>query len=153
MRVVCLALLASVLLASAPAPAFADATAFLGVSTTPARRPAKGIAIGVSLVIVGFEFEYSDSGEDEKEGAPALRTGMGNVMLQTPAIGGGVQFYVTAGAGAYRERLAWMPEEVAGADQQYPARWKLPYSIDQMLEHAVAHPMRHRKQLERLMEG
>ena len=52
---------------------------------------------------------------------------------------------------AWREHLAWMPDDVEGSDKQYPARWKWPYTIDQMLEHAVMHPMRHRRQLERLM--
>ena len=33
----------------------------------------------------------------------------------------------------------------------YKARWGEGYNIEQMLEHAVVHPMRHRIQLERLM--
>jgi hypothetical protein len=33
----------------------------------------------------------------------------------------------------------------------YKSRWNEDYSIEQMLEHAVVHPMRHRIQLERLM--
>jgi hypothetical protein len=32
----------------------------------------------------------------------------------------------------------------------YPSRWKVPYSIDAMLEHAVMHPVRHALQLEEL---
>lgn len=35
--------------------------------------------------------------------------------------------------------------------QNFTARWGAPYGIEQMLEHAVVHPMRHRIQLERLM--
>ena len=35
----------------------------------------------------------------------------------------------------------------------YLCRWGEPYMIDQMLEHAVVHPMRHRIQLERIMAG
>ncbi len=34
---------------------------------------------------------------------------------------------------------------------QYKSRWGDEYSVEQMLEHAVVHPMRHRIQLERLM--
>jgi hypothetical protein len=98
-------ILSGVVLLLAPGQAIADATAFLGVNTSPSRRPAKGVAVGVSLLIVGFEFEYSATSEDEEEGAPGLRTGMGNVLLQTPGIVGGMQLYLTAGAGVYRERL------------------------------------------------
>ena len=86
-------------------PAFADATVFIGSTTTPANRAAKGAAIGVGLLIVGFEFEYSSTSEDALEDAPGLRTGMGNVLLQTPFPVAGMQFYATVGGGGYREEL------------------------------------------------
>ena len=35
--------------------------------------------------------------------------------------------------------------------KQYLSRWGEPHTIEQMLEHAVVHPMRHRIQLERLL--
>ena len=35
----------------------------------------------------------------------------------------------------------------------FKSRWGEDYNIEQMLEHAVVHPMRHRLQLERLMAG
>ena len=60
---------------------------------------AKGVAIGVGLLIIGFEFEYSDTGEDFEEGVPSLRTGMGNVLLQTPLPLLVMRFYVTVGGG------------------------------------------------------
>ena len=85
--------------------AFADATVFIGAATTPAMRAAKGFAIGAGLIIVAFEFEYSDTSEDLLEGAPSLRTGMGNVLLQTPIAIQGFQPYFSTGAGGYRERL------------------------------------------------
>ena len=84
-------------------PAFADATAFIGVTTTPDNRMTRGFAAGVSLIIVGFEFEYGDTRQDEVSAAPSLRTGMFNMLVQTP--GTGTQLYVTAGGGLYRERL------------------------------------------------
>jgi hypothetical protein len=87
------------------APAFADATIFLGSAMNPANRAVKGFAIGVSLLVVGFEFEFADAGEDTPEAAPSLRTGMGNVFVQTPVAIAGLQFYATTGAGFYRERL------------------------------------------------
>jgi hypothetical protein len=36
--------------------------------------------------------------------------------------------------------------------KQYVSRWGEPHTIEQMLEHAVVHPMRHRRQLERILE-
>lgn len=37
--------------------------------------------------------------------------------------------------------------------QTYKSRWGVQMSIEAMLEHAVVHPMRHRIQLERILEG
>src|SRR5512143_1376542 len=82
-----------------PATAFADATIFLGANTTPSNRTVKGAAIGVTLIIVGFEFEYANTSEDLENGAPALNTFMGNGLVQTIPISG-LQFYATAGGGA-----------------------------------------------------
>jgi hypothetical protein len=31
------------------------------------------------------------------------------------------------------------------------SRWGEPYTVEQMLEHAVVHPMRHRFQLQRIL--
>jgi hypothetical protein len=98
-------LLAALLLLALSTPAFADATLFLGSTMTPSNRAAKGVAIGVGLLVVGFEFEFADTGETPLEAAPSLRTGMGNVLLQTPIPIGGMQFYFTTGGGFYRERL------------------------------------------------
>jgi uncharacterized damage-inducible protein DinB len=52
---------------------------------------------------------------------------------------------------AWREHLAWMPDDVAGSANTYKSRWGMPYTIEEMLEHAVVHPMRHRIQLEGLL--
>lgn len=95
-------------------PSFADATAFLGSTITPANRPVKGVAVGIGLLIVGFEFEFAGTDEAIAEAAPALRTGMGNVLLQTPFPVAGMQFYATTGAGLYRERLGARQETHAG---------------------------------------
>ena len=106
--------IALLLVLSAAAPAFADATAFIGSTTTPANRPTRGIAVGVSLVIVGFEFEYANASETPEDAAPSLWTGMGNVLLQTPIPVAGMQFYVTTGAGLYRESLGERQETHVG---------------------------------------
>jgi hypothetical protein len=107
---------AACLLLFASTPAFADATLFIGTTTTPTNRAAKGAAIGVGLLIVGFEFEYASTNEDLAEAAPSLRTGMGNVLLQTPFPIASMQFYVTAGGGGYRETLAAREETHFGAN-------------------------------------
>jgi hypothetical protein len=88
-----------------PQPTFADVTAFIGISPTPESRAVRGFAFGFGLLIVGFEFEYSNTVEDELEGLPSLRTGSGNVLLQTPVEVSGVSLYGTVGGGLYRERL------------------------------------------------
>ena len=83
MRLARLWLLAAALLLTA-SPAWADVTAFIGTATAPSNRTARGFAIGAGLLIVGFEFEYGDTVEDLPDAAPSLRTGMGNVLIQTP---------------------------------------------------------------------
>jgi opacity protein-like surface antigen len=88
------------------APAYADLTGFLGANMTPANRLVKGVAAGAGLLLIGVEFEYANTADDAKTVAPELRTGMGNVLLQTPFAIFGLQPYVTTGAGFYRERLA-----------------------------------------------
>src|ERR1051325_7137953 len=45
-------------------PAWADLTAFVGTGTTPSNRTARGFAFGAGLLVIGFEFEYSDIKED-----------------------------------------------------------------------------------------
>jgi hypothetical protein len=97
-------LIALILLLTA-SPAFADVTAFIGSTSTPTNRAAKGFALGMGLLIVGFEFEYASTSEDPAEAAPSLRTGMGNVLLQTPGAIMGLQPYFTTGAGMFRESL------------------------------------------------
>jgi len=92
-------------LALTAAPAAADLTGFIGTATSPSSRPVRGAAFGIGLLIVGFEFEFADVSEDVPTGAPALRTGMGNVLLQTPVPIMGIQPYFTSGGGVYRERL------------------------------------------------
>lgn len=105
-------LVASVVLAgllASATPAHADATLFLGITSTPENRATRGFSAGFGLLVLGFEFEYANTVEDLAEAAPGLSTGMGNVLLQTPGLGG-VQAYVTAGAGLYRERLGAFEE-------------------------------------------
>ena len=98
------AIAALLLVGLTPRPAKADATVFLGTTTSPTHRTVKGFAVGVSLVIVGFEFEYANTAEDAALNAPSLQTTSGNAFAQTFGLPG-FQLYATTGAGAYRERL------------------------------------------------
>jgi hypothetical protein len=130
-------LLPVVLLLIAATPAFADATVFLGSNMTPTNRVAKGVAIGVGLVVIGFEFEFSDTGESVDDPAPSLRTGMGNVLLQTPFPIGGVQFYFTTGTGIYRERLQEQQETHIGFNTGGGAKISLLGPIRARLDYRV----------------
>jgi hypothetical protein len=102
--------LALFLVGAAAAPARADATAFLGATTTSTNRQVRGAAIGTGLLIVGFEFEYSSTSEDTGDASPSLKVGSANGLLQTPFPILGFQPYVTAGAGIFRERLGTLSE-------------------------------------------
>ena len=96
-------------IAALPRPAAADATVFIGKTTSPVKNTVRGFAAGISLLIIGFEFEYASTTEDEVLLKPSLRTTSGNVLIQTPGLTK-FQLYLTTGAGFYRERL--------GSDQE-----------------------------------
>jgi hypothetical protein len=98
-------------LAAAATPARADVTAFIGLSPTPDNHLVKGFSAGVSLLIVGFEFEYANLSEDDVELLPGLKTYSGNVLVQTPT---STQLYATVGAGAYQESLGDTDETHVG---------------------------------------
>jgi hypothetical protein len=110
-----LVLAAALLLAAAP-HALADVTLFLGSATSPTARQARGFAFGGGILVLGFEFEYSDTREDPADAAPSLRTGMGNILLQTPVAIAGFQPYFTTGAGGYRESLNGASETQLGGN-------------------------------------
>lgn len=89
----------------ASTPARADATLFLGATTTPANRVVRGGALAAELLIIGFEGEVAFTPDDPKAVAPSLVTGSGNVLVQTPFPILGFQPYLTTGAGLYQEKL------------------------------------------------
>jgi hypothetical protein len=115
-RTLAIAATAIVLVATAAAPARADATAFLGANTTPSNRPVKGFAVGMGLIVVAFEFEYATTSEDVAATAPALKTFMGDLLLQSPLPIFGVQPYFATGGGLYRETLGGHAETGAGTN-------------------------------------
>lgn len=94
----------------------ADATVFIGAAGDPANRQVRGFAVGVSLLVVGFEFEYAHAVEDLTERAPSLKTGSGNIFFQTPFPIAGLLFYYTAGGGLYREELGTLRETNFGVN-------------------------------------
>ena len=106
-------ILLAALLVSVAAPAYADLTFIVGSNQTPANRAVKGFAIGGGGMIA-TEFEYATNGENIAEVTPALRTFMGNLMVQTPFAVAGFQPYATVGLGYYRERLDTLQESGFG---------------------------------------
>jgi hypothetical protein len=65
----------------------------------------RGGALGVGLLIIGFEGEYAFTPDDPRASAPSLKTGIGNVVLQSPVPFFGIQPYFTTGGGFYQEQL------------------------------------------------
>jgi hypothetical protein len=59
----------------------------------------------MGVLLFGFEFEYSSTGDNVEASAPSLKTYMGNVLIQTPFEIFGIQPYFTTGVGGYRESL------------------------------------------------
>lgn len=101
-----LAALALALVLFLPSVARADITAFLGRNSAGDDSSiARGFAFGASLLVIGVEFEYATTSEDETEAQPSFRTISGNAVFQTFGLPG-FQLYYTTGVGNYRERLA-----------------------------------------------
>jgi opacity protein-like surface antigen len=117
--------LACAFLAASAVPARADITAFLGLTPTPERHFLRGFSGGVGLIIIGFEFEYSQIVEDDVDLLPGLKTYSGNVLVQTPIDVMGTQFYGTVGAQGYRENLGDFQETHVGTNVGGGAKIKL----------------------------
>ena len=134
---------ATLLLVLVSSPAFADATLFIGSTTTPTNRPAKGFAVGMGLLVVGFEFEFAETSENLVEGAPSLRTGMGNVLAQTPAAVAGMQFYLTTGGGVYRELIGDRQETRGREEECEPEPEPLPGQPPEPRSHHALRALRY----------
>jgi len=59
--------------------------------------------------------------------------------------------YLKVLAKAWEKHMAWMPGKVLDSFTVHTSRWGAPMTVEAMFEHAVAHPMRHRLQLEELI--
>ena len=129
--------LALVIALLVPSAAYADITAFLGVNPTPVNRPVRGFAIGAGLLIVGFEFEYANTSDDEVLAAPKLQTYMFNGLVQTPVPIAGLQFYATAGGGGYRESLFDTSETHVGYNIGGGVKWSLAGPLRLRLDYRV----------------
>jgi opacity protein-like surface antigen len=134
-----LALVGSLLLVALliPSAAYADLTAFFGVNPTPVNRPVRGFAVGAGLLIVGFEFEYANTSDDEVLAAPKLQTYMFNGLVQTPVPIAGLQFYGTAGGGGYRESLFETSETHVGYNIGGGVKWSLAGPLRLRLDYRV----------------
>ena len=53
---------------------------------------------------------------------------------------------------AWHRHMAWMPSGTLDSFTVHTSRWGQPMTVEGMFEHAVAHPMRHRFQLEEMIE-
>ena len=112
-------------------------TAFIGITPTPQNHTVRGFAFGFGLLIVGFEFEYANIVEDTDESLPALRTGAGNVLVQTPVAIYGVQLYGTAGVVGYRETLDLRQETSFGTNFGGGAKIRLAGPLRVRLDYRV----------------
>jgi opacity protein-like surface antigen len=129
-------------------PARADATLFLGSNVSPSSRLAKGLAVEAGFLVVGFEFEYAQTSEDTPARAPGLKTGMGNLLLQTPFPILGLQPYVTAGVGFYSEELGARDDKGLGLNTGAglkiglvgPLRLRLDYRVFRLGDGALTSP-------------
>jgi hypothetical protein len=129
-------------------PARADATLFLGANTNPENRALRGLAIGAGLLVVSFEFEYAATSGDELATTPSIRTGSGNLLLQTPGMIHGFQPYFTVGGGLYRERFGthvdtgFAPNSGAGVKIRLagPLRLRVDYRAFRLGDDAVYSP-------------
>lgn len=101
-RVTVTAALVTLILALCPTPAAADATFFFGYAPKPSGRPVRGFALGATMAVVGFEFEYSNTSEKEIPTAPGLKTYMFNAAVMSPT---SFQVYLTGGGGLYTESV------------------------------------------------
>lgn len=84
-------------------PASADGTLFAGAYLNPTRETLRGVAVGVTVLVAGLEFEYARVAEDTEAGTPGLQTGSLSVVVQTPT--GRVTVYGVFGAGLFRQQL------------------------------------------------
>ncbi len=118
-------LVMALLLLAAAAPARADITAFLGSNTTPSGRSAKGVALGMSAFIFGFEIEAATTDSDAAANAPSLKTGMANVALQSPVPIFGFRPYFTIGGGIYKEELGPSSDTAVGVNTGVGFKYKI----------------------------
>jgi hypothetical protein len=125
------------LLLASTRDASADVTAFIGITPTPQNHTARGFAFGFGLLVIGFEFEYANIGEDEIEALPGLRTGAANVLFQTPIAIYGMQFYGTTGGVGYRETLGTRQETHFGTNIGGGAKIRLAGPLRVRLDYRV----------------
>ena len=96
---------------TAAAPARADITAFIGLSPTPENHSVRGFGAGVSLLIVGFEFEHANLSKTMPNNCLGSRRIRATCWCRhRPS----TQLYATIGAGGYQESLGPLQETHVG---------------------------------------
>lgn len=92
-------------LSLSPAVSYADAVAFVGLSSATDGRPHVGAAVGRHRGAVGFEVEYAGSQGEATLTRPALSTVTVNAVVRLPEQNRRVALYATGGVGIYGESL------------------------------------------------
>ena len=140
--------IAFIMTLAAPATASADLTGFLGLTATPKSRSVKGFAIGINVILIGFEFEFANTVEDPLKAAPGLKTYSFNGAVMTPTH---TQLYLSAGGGVFRERFGTDTTTSLGTNigggiklpLMGPLRLRLDYRVFNLRGSAVyKHPQR-----------
>ena len=136
-----------IMVLGAAKPAAADLTAFVGSTQSLSDRTTTGVAVGISLAVIGFEFEYSNTSVDNLRGRTELKSNMFNVLVQSPFPISRLQFYGTIGGGLYRgifgsERHTGLGSNIGAGVKvslMEPIRLRLDYGSLRLGKHSASH--------------
>ena len=136
-----------IMVLGAAKPAAADLTAFVGSTQSLSDRTTTGVAVGISLAVIGFEFEYSNTSVDNLRGRTELKSNMFNVLVQSPFPISRLQFYGTIGGGLYRgifgsERHTGLGSNIGAGVKvslMEPIRLRLDYRSLRLGKHSASH--------------
>ena len=130
-------LILTLLITSVAQSARADFTAFFVPDRKPIGEMTRGVALGISLLVIGFEFEYSESPKTKIRNTPSIRSGMFNILVQTPISVSGLRFYGTIGGGVFRETLNVQTKTNIGTNLGGGIKIQLPGPIGARVDYRV----------------